>query len=297
LLFTYLQKPAGFLNLDPSPPLPGDAMGSPKWFVELIKKSYPGRFFFARLTNLPILGHMVGYSFFKGDDMIYLPRDNTIRIHEQIESTEEIVLPSQVVEYFIEQANYHWIMDFCLCRAGNDCQDYPVSYGCLFLGEAVLKINPEFGRLVSKQEALDHIRRCRDAGLVHMIGRSKLDAVWLGTSPANKLLTICNCCPCCCLWKVLPVVNPMISKRVYKMPGTQISVDPNLCAGCGVCTESVCFVDAIHLENDIAVIDETCRACGRCFEVCPNQAIELTILDDSYIRETIQIIAPLVDVT
>jgi ferredoxin len=272
-------------------------MARPIWFVELLKKFFPGRFFFARLTHLPIIGKVADYSLFRGDDMIYLPSDRTILVNEEIEDPGDMVLPSQVVEHFIEKASYHWIMHTCICRESSECQDFPIHYGCLFLGEAVLQINPQLGRLVSREEALEHVRRCREAGLVHMIGRNRLDALWLGANPGEKLMTICNCCPCCCLWKVLPVIHPMISEKVDKMPGVSVSVDPVLCTGCGTCNDGTCFVDAIHLVNGHSEITQACRGCGRCVEVCPNDAIALKILDDGYIQETIRALSPLVDVT
>jgi hypothetical protein len=59
------------------------------------------------------------------------------------------------------------------------------SLGCLFMGKAVLGINPALGRLVSKEEAHEHIRRCNEKGLFHLIGRNKLDTVWLGIGPVR----------------------------------------------------------------------------------------------------------------
>ena len=56
--------------------------------------------------------------------------------------------------------------------------------------------------------------RCRDAGLVHMVGRTKADSIWLGAGPGSKLLTICHCCPCCCVMRVLPDLAPAISARI-----------------------------------------------------------------------------------
>jgi hypothetical protein len=134
-------------------------MARPVWLVELIKKSFPGRFLAARVTRAPVIGKLIERMLFQGDDLVYLPKDRSIQIHAAIERPADMVLPSQVVEYFIEQASYHWIMNFCLCRDSNHCQDYPVEYGCLFLGEAVLGINPALGRRATKEEA----RRTRDA--------------------------------------------------------------------------------------------------------------------------------------
>ncbi len=270
-------------------------MSRPVWFVNLIKKLFPERHTFAKLTNVPLIGNMVDFGLFRGDDIIYLPKDHTIQINARIDHPGDVVLPSQIVEHFIEQASYHWIMDFCLCRSGNECQDYPVESGCIFLGEAVLQINPQFGRLVTKEEALQHARRCRASGLVHMIGRNKLDSVWLGANPNHKLLTICNCCPCCCLWGVIPQLTPLISNKINKMPGLSVQVS-GLCAGCGTCSEGICFVDAIHMNSGHAVISEACRGCGRCVEICPNEAIELAIEDASFVQKAIERITPLVKI-
>lgn len=270
-------------------------MARPIWFVELIKKPFPYRFLLAELTKLPVLGNVVEYLLFDGDDILYLPDDGVIQINEAIDRPEDVVLPSRVVEHFIEQANYHWIMDVCMCREAEECQDYPIDLGCLFLGEATLGINPELGRPVTKVEALEHVRRCRKAGLVHMIGRNKLDTAWLGVGPGNKLLTICNCCPCCCLWRMLPNISSEISARVNRMPGVKVTVTDR-CVACGVCIQGVCFVDAIRLDGQSAVISTACRGCGRCVSVCPQQAIELSIDDAQFVTRSIERLSAVVDV-
>ena len=187
-------------------------------------------------------------------------------------------------------------MDFCICRSSMECKDYPIELGCLFLGEATLGINPQLGKRVSEEEALNHLKKCQDAGLVHMIGRNLLDKQWLGVDPGEKLMSICNCCPCCCLWRVAPIINPKIGSNVHKMPGVEVKVGDK-CIGCGPCTEGICFVDAIHLIGERAVINNQCRACGRCVEICPQNAIELTINDEEYITKTIKLLESLVDVT
>jgi NAD-dependent dihydropyrimidine dehydrogenase PreA subunit len=270
-------------------------MSRPVWFVTLIKKSFSQRFWLSRLTHMPPVGAITDQSLFAGDDMVYVPSDRSIVINENINPSEDYVLPSRVVDYFIEKANYHWIMDFCLCRESNQCADYPRQYGCIFLGEAVLKINPRLGHLASKEEALEHARRCREAGLVHAIGRNKRDAIWLGAGPGDKLLTICNCCPCCCLWKVLPEITPRIGLKVKRMPGVEVTVSER-CLGCGTCTEGICFVDAIRIVEGQAEIGDECRGCGRCVEICPNEAIELRVNSTNSVGETIQRLSQLVNI-
>lgn len=272
-------------------------MARPLWLVELIKKTFGSRFTLARLTKAPVVGSVIDTMLFGGDDIIYLPRDNVIRIDQALEKPPDVVLPSAVVEHFIEEAHHHLIMNFCICRASNDCQEYPTEYGCIFLGEAVHKIHPKLGRLVDKQEALDHLHRCQEAGLVHLIGRNKLDTAWLGATPGNKLLTICNCCPCCCLWKMLPDVDAAIAGKITAMPGVSVTVT-DACKGCKLCTRDVCFVGAIQMEGKRAVIDSSlCRGCGRCVECCPLDAIELHISDASFVEASIARISPLVDLS
>jgi ferredoxin len=271
-------------------------MARPRWFVELVKKPFKQRFLLADMTNLPVLGSLVDHMLFRGDDVVYLPIDQVVEINEEIARPEEMVLPSQVVEHFVERASHHWIIDHCLCRDASDCQDYPHGLGCLFLGEATLGINPRVGRRVSREQAHEHLQRCREAGLVHMVGRNKLDTVWLGVGPGDKLLTICNCCPCCCIWRMLPNITPEISTRVTRMPGVSVAVNGN-CQACGLCTRGVCFVDAIHLNDSHAYITEDCRGCGRCVAVCAQQAIQLTIDDEHFVQTTIDRISATVDLT
>jgi Pyruvate/2-oxoacid:ferredoxin oxidoreductase delta subunit len=271
-------------------------MGRPLWLVKIIKKAFPTRLWLAGVTKVPGIGRLVDYGLFWDDDIIYLPKDNVIQINEPINRPADTVLPSAVVEHFIREANHHWIMDFCLCREADHCHDYPRELGCLFLGEAVLKINPRLGRLVSEDEALDHLSRCRAAGLVHMIGRNKLDSVWLNVKPSEKLMTICNCCPCCCLWTMLPDIAPRIGTKINRMPGVSVSVSDR-CTGCGTCTDGGCFVNAIHMADDHAVISEDCRGCGRCADECPHSAIEVHIADLDFVGNSIEKLTTLVDVT
>jgi ferredoxin len=268
-------------------------------FVHLLKKVFPNRFAAARATKVPIIGEILDRWLFEGDDLMVLPKDQaieTIEINRSLDRPGETVLPSEVVEHFIEQASVHWVMDVCICRDANRCEDYPIDLGCLFLGEAALGINPQLGRRVTKEEALAHVRRCREAGLVHLVGRNKLDTVWLGVGPGDRLLTVCNCCPCCCLWRVLPHVAPRISAKVTRMPGVTVTVNGR-CVGCGVCTEDVCFVDAIHLVDGRAAISDECRGCGRCVDVCPQEAIEIKIDSGQFVGKAIGRISPLVDVS
>ncbi len=51
-------------------------------------------------------------------------------------------------------------------------------------------------------------------------------------------------------------------------------VNKEKCIGCGQCVD-VCPVDAIKLEDGIAVISDECLECGACVSVCPVEAIAI----------------------
>ncbi len=266
-------------------------------FIWLLRKGFPLRIFFSKFTRVPLLGRFLDYIMFHEDDIIYLPKDDvtTIKINQHIQHHGETVVPSKILKHFIEESNYHWIMNWCICRSASKCEKYPVELGCLFLGEAAMKIDPKLGRRVSKEEALNHAKKCREVGLVHLIGRNKLDTVWLKIGPGHKLLTVCNCCECCCLWKILPHVSKKISAKVSKMSGVNVIVGEN-CIGCGTCVDT-CFVKAITLVDEKATISNNCRGCGRCASVCPQNAISIEIQELDDLSQSIDRIKSLVDVT
>ena len=268
------------------------------WLINFLKKHFSLRFAVAELTKWPVIGPMMEHALFNGhrtgDALFYLPKDRVV-IDQNIEDQENFAVPSTVVSHFINAAKFVFLMDRCICREAANCQDYDHEIGCIFLGEAVLDINPKLGKLVDKETALAHVRKAREAGLVHLIGRDKIDAVWMGVEPSTKLMTICNCCPCCCLFKFLPNLAPKLQKKIERMPGVHVLVTED-CTGCGSCVDNVCFINAIHLVDGKAVIGEDCRGCGNCAEVCPQGAIKVVIEREDYIENAIERLSKAVDV-
>lgn len=268
------------------------------WFVKMIKVGFPYQQRMARLTKVPLVGGMMERMLFQDDDIMILPRGHVVKVDEAVAPAgEDVVLPSKVVEHFIKKAGFHWIMNTCICRESTKCKDYPIDLGCIFMGEAARDINPKLGRPVSKEEALEHLHRCQEAGLFQLVGRNKLDSFWLNVHPGDRLLTICNCCTCCCIWRMLPVVADSISSQLTRMPGVRVVVSDR-CVGCGTCEkETGCIVKAIRLGDGAAFISEDCRGCGRCAEVCPEGAIDVIVEDSDFIRASIERIEAAVDVT
>lgn len=264
--------------------------------VKIVKSTFNLRFFMARTCQkIPPLAWTANKLFFEGDNMIVLPRDKTvvkknsnnieISLDTEIPVSDDTVLPSQVLKEIIKKSNNYVIMDSCLCRVSNDCKDYSHDLGCLFMGPGAEKISSKLGKTVTAEEAINHIDKCQEAGLVHIIGRNKLDSVWLNTGPKEELLTICNCCPCCCLWKMAPDLPEKMGRSIGPMIGVELEFQEYNCSGCSKCQPDICFVGAIKLKNGKAVIDrEKCRICGRCAEICPNNALKIKMDSDAVDR-------------
>lgn len=277
--------------------------------VRVINSTFNTRFFLAKVCRkLPPLTWLVDKMFFEGDDIQVLPLDTAIKTHPVGNITDvevntnvpisngNTVLPSQVLREMIEKSRYHFIMNSCICRTSNNCQDYPHDLGCLFLGKGSQRVSTKLGRSVSKEEALKHVERCHEKGLVPIIGRNKIDSVWLNTGPKEELLSICHCCQCCCLWKMTPELPVKLGSSFSSMEGIQITFNEDNCNGCGLCARSTCFVEAIKIIDGKAKRDEEkCRICGRCAEICPRNVVTIE-MDDDAVKRSLERVEPLVDV-
>ncbi len=85
--------------------------------------------------------------------------------------------------------------------------------------------------------------------------------------------------------------------KIKKMTGVEVTVNRELCVGCGTCMDGVCFVNARNVINEKAEINGECRGCGRCIEICPEKAITLIINNDRFLEKSIEQISSLIDVT
>lgn len=201
--------------------------------------------------------------------------NETIEVNEKFNTPQEIVFPSDIIKQLIRKANHIVIMNKCLCRSSADCKDYPQDLGCIFMGNATKKISRKYCREATVEEAIEHIDKCNKAGLVHIMGRNKIDEVWMHVSPGEELLTVCNCCPCCCLWRVYPNLSDSLQNNFYKLPGIEVYSNYEKCVGCGICVD-ICFTDAIEIVDKKAVIDtDKCKGCGQCSNKCPTDAMTI----------------------
>jgi len=230
-----------------------------------------------------------------GDKGIVLPDSKLIQVEEEAPGQESMVLPSDVFEYFIEKSSYRAIMNFCACRDAEKCENHSSDLGCVFLGEGARDLHPDFCRSATKDEVREILHRYQEEDLMPVIGRLKIDAMLFDIKDHKKFLTICGCCTCCCVTRIMPHVSEEMNSLFKRMPGIEVQVNDN-CVGCGKCLD-VCLYEGIKLNGENAETNGMCRACGRCTRVCPNDSIKIKITDDTFVQQTIDMMTPLVDVT
>ncbi len=229
--------------------------------------------FWAKSTAWPLVGKLTGWIVNKNRyDVTFIP------INKELENSGSTVLPKQIVEEMIRRSCHRVIIPICLCRVGCRCHDYPMEIGCIFLGEATKQVNPDIGKSVSVEEALTHLKRSIEAGLIPQIGRVDPDPLMLGIRMKdwNRFLTLCFCCTCCCIamrnqlsW------NSDMRSRMHRLEGLSITVDSS-CDSCGKCAEQ-CFAQAIVMGREGAYITDDCKGCGLCVDICPHNSIKISV--------------------
>lgn len=268
----------------------------PAWWLTLLAKVWPLTWISARMTQWPLIGPIVAKAslpLFTGKNLniSYLP------INEEITGTSTL-LPVRVVEEFIRRSPHRVIVKRCTCRDARQCKNHPIDYGCTLLGEGTREIDPRIVDHVSREEAIAHLHRTVENGLVPMIGRVKIDNFIWGVRDRGQLLTVCHCCHCCCTLltsgRYLP---PEAAASMVRLKGLEISVDHEACILCGLCVGE-CHMAAISIADDRIHHDmNKCIGCGLCITNCPQKAVTADINDvDEAVRELTERIESLIDV-
>jgi len=242
------------------------------------------------LTRVPVLKQI--------GSLIMPPSSITltyIPVYEDLELPEGTVAPVSIIEHFIREASDHLILSRCPCRSENGCEDFDQDFGCTFLGPAVREVDPEVGRLVSMDEALEHLHKATEDGLVSCLGKFKGDAIMMGIRHHEKLMTICHCCPCCCISTSMPYASREARDILTKLEGVSVEIGEE-CNGCGRCVKSCVFAQ-ISIVDGKAVIGEECKGCGRCAMACKRDAVTITIDNPDYVEQCIARIGALVEVS
>ena len=243
---------------------------------------------FFKLGNIPVFrDHLPEFDPQK-TEMSWIP------INKRIDGMDEIALSEKVLDTLIEKATHRVIVNSCGCRSVSNCENYPQDIGCLMMGASALLIPKGFSREVSVDEAKAHVRKAVDTGLIPITGKARIDNDIFMIPDKGKLLTVCFCCECCCITRFMRhLPSDALDEIVRPVEGLSITVTDD-CVGCGKCVEK-CFINAIEIVNDRAIIHDQCRSCGRCALYCPTKAIRLSISEPDAVEKVVARIDAVVD--
>lgn len=194
-----------------------------------------------------------------------------IPVGRTIPATKQAIFPYEMMETVIGKAEVI-ALAHCACRvtyrlAGKGCE-HPTEVCMKYNDMARYVIDRGFAREISKQEALDLIRKSEEAGLVHFVDNAE-----------GEIQHNCNCCGCAC-WNVGSIRRRKIPRDALMATYFMRDTDQEACTGCGACAE-ICPVEAVRLEGDLPVVDEAwCIGCGVCATVCPADAVVIKVRED-----------------
>lgn len=210
----------------------------------------------------------------------YDAKEKIIKIDETIETGSQI-LPFELVEEMINRNDYYAALP-CQCRmlgdyTGDPCKIAPKDVGCFVAGILAKQlVEMGIGRELSKEEAIDYLKRAEKAGLVHNGGNI--------SGPQTHLL-ICNCCSCHC--------GGLYPTAKYGVPAVKQSnfapkIDYDICVKCETCLKKCPMTAIFHrfpIETDLSdekilIKYDICIGCGLCAANCPKSAIKMEKVRD-----------------
>ena len=212
------------------------------------------------LPRMPPIDRTVPYTenFETGNDI-------SIIIDKEIEVPKEKIISTQKVEEIIQKFD-EIAVGHCYCRhfrdlVGESCKQTDMRENCFTFGKSARYTTEQgFARMISKEEAIEILKKSEKDGLVHKAYHPNMDF-------KREEDSICNCCSDCCGQ----------SKNITSNFSSFVAqVDHEICTGCGTCIEK-CYSGAKELndEGKAETNEERCIGCGICAAFCPEGAISL----------------------
>ena len=156
----------------------------------------------------------------------------------------------------------------CICRKDHDlleesCSTTDLRETCLMIepDHAKRQVDMGIARYITKEEALDILKKAQDAGLV------------IQPENSQQPEAICCCCGDCCVLLQSLKKHP----RPVELYETNYYVEliPESCTGCEECVE-ICQLDARDMVDGVAAVNlDRCIGCGNCVAVCEYDATRL----------------------
>lgn len=228
-----------------------------------------------------------------------------IPVNQFVGEHENTIIPLKVFEHFLSKVSVIVMEDICGCRHYRECKNHDVSIGCMHIGRDMLNRDlqdlepgmPEDvpGRLATKEEAIERVRLAYESGLMPLLGKGGME----GQNGPNtgKLMSMCFCCPCCCVNGIVTRNGTSALKLFNRMEGLHVEVDRDICVGCGECVEVCAFKGMDMIDGKAEVNQRRCLGCGKCEIACPNDAISIYFDDPSRVDDFINTLDSVVDVS
>jgi ferredoxin len=195
-------------------------------------------------------------------------RSTFLKIDAEIPDTRQ-VLPLDIISEMIKGAELIALSN-CYCRSakqilGEGC-DHPLET-CFYFDElAQMKLQTDYARQLSYDEAMDILYECETHGLVHNVSNCE-----------GKIQTLCNCCECSC--GVLKAWNRGL-RNTTSPSRYLIKLDAEKCDLQKSCV-AACPVNALSIESQALVVNkEMCIGCGLCIPACPEAALHLELREN-----------------
>lgn len=222
---------------------------------------------FARLNETFYADHARHFFSHTPQLMQVLPVEEEIAVQQEALPYERV---SALIEY-----NQSFKISECICKKEKGLLNEPCQkpiHVCLAMAPipGVFQ-DSAFGRVVSREEAYEVLKKSEEAGLVHLTSNIQ-----------NGNIYICNCCGCCC--GVLSAINKT------GIPASQVVnshyfalIDAEKCSACGICADERCQVGAIEqIGDEYRIAKEKCIGCGLCISTCPTEAISLIHKEEAH---------------
>lgn len=207
----------------------------------------------------------------------------TLNINADVsDMAQGVVLPIDMMKKLAKETNFRAIMNKCLCRSAFKCTDFPHDHACIFIGEGARGVVKNgIGREATVEQALAHIDKGAELGLIGQALWVEVERVMMGINRGKNVvpwLEICFCCPCCCgIFKLVKASNLQDTGDRFQSIGWKASVNDDSCVECMQCIEQ-CPVEAISFQENHVVIDQKkCLGYGFCATGCPQEAIKLKL--------------------
>jgi electron transport complex protein RnfB len=225
-----------------------------------------------RLTD-EFLENFGKYSADKASDTTPAPKEHsplrTVPIEKSIGASERLPISSyDDIREIVKSLPGPFAVANCICRQmtrihGGKCAVTDLEESCVIIGpdHARHYVDMGIGRYISREEVFNILNKAQDDGLI------------LQPENSQRPEAVCCCCGDCCVflarYKKLPRPADMYLSNFYA------EVDPELCAGCGLCIER-CQMEARVLLDGLASVDlDRCIGCGNCVVLCPSSATQM----------------------